>query len=73
MYPSKQVQRIIDQVITHLTKLNPKKVQTCPFKGIFFIPTKAVTLNLCYNIKMYLHFDFFMITATTINDKMGEE
>jgi len=24
---------VIDQVITHHTKLNPKNVQTCPFKG----------------------------------------
>jgi len=24
---------IIDQVITHHTKLNPKNVQICPFKG----------------------------------------
>jgi len=24
---------VIDQVITHHTKLNPKNIQTCPFKG----------------------------------------
>jgi len=24
---------VIDQVITHHTKLNPKNVQTCPFEG----------------------------------------